>query len=118
MLGSEVEARRQILEVPKPVSQPVAVRLGSHQVALDLVVAHDAALESVDQEHAAWLEAAFLDDARLINVSNADLRRHHDQAVGGHPVTGGSQAVAVEHGSDDGPIGEGDACRTVPRLHQ
>ena len=41
-----------------------------------------------------------------------------DEAVVGDPVAAGAQAVAVEHGADDGAVGEGDRCRAVPRLHE
>ena len=38
--------------------------------------------------------------------------------VVGHPVAGRAQAVAVEDGADDRPVGEGHGGRAVPRLHE
>ena len=53
-----------------------------------------------------------------VDVEHADLRGEHDQAVVGHPVAGGAQAVAVEHGADDRAVGERDRGRAVPGLHR
>ena len=118
VLRRQAEARRQVLEVREPIGEPVPVRLGGHQVMLDLVVAHDAALCGVHEEHASRLQAALANDAGLIDVSHADFGRHYDETIGRDPVAGGSQAVAVEHGAYDGAVRKGDAGRTVPRLHQ
>jgi hypothetical protein len=41
-----------------------------------------------------------------------------DEVVLGHVVARGPEAVAVEHGADDGAVGERDRRRAVPRLHQ
>ncbi len=50
--------------------------------------------------------------------SRPDLRAQHDEAVDGlHPAPG-PQAVAVERGADDAPVGEGHRRRAVPGLHQ
>ena len=87
-------------------------------VGLDLVVVDDPALGRVDQEHPAGLEPALADDGGRVEVEHADLGGQHDEAVVGHPVAGRPQPVAVEHGADDGAVGEGDGGRAVPRLHQ
>ena len=42
----------------------------------------------------------------------------HDAVVGGLPPAGRAQAVAVEHRADQRAVGERDAGRAVPRLHQ
>ena len=49
---------------------------------------------------------------------DADLAGEDHPAVGGLPPAGGAQAVAVEHRADQRPVGERDARRAVPRLHQ
>ncbi len=72
----------------------------------------------VDQEHPAGLQAALADDLGRGDVEHADLAGQHDQAVVGDPVAAGAQAVAVEDRADDGAVGEGDAGRAVPGLHQ
>ena len=118
VLRRQAETRRQVFKVREPVGKPVPIGLSGHQVVLDLVVAHDAALRSVHEEHAPWLQAALANDAGLIDVGHADFGCHHDETIGGDPVAGGPQAVAVEHGAHDGAVGEGDAGRTVPRLHR
>ena len=87
-------------------------------LALDFVVGDDAALFHVDQEHAARLQAALVQDSLRRNVQHADLGRHDDQVVLGDVVARRPQAVAVEDGADAHAVGEGDGRGAVPRLHQ
>ena len=98
--------------------QPLLVGVGGGQAGLELVVADDAALGRVDQEHAAGLEAALVHDPGRVDVEHAHLRGHDDQVVGGDPVARRAQPVAVEHRADHGAVGEGDGGRAVPRLHE
>ncbi len=100
------------------LAQPLAVGSFGREPTLDLLVADDAALDGVDEEHLAGLEPALLDDLRRFDVEHADLGGHDDQTVVGDPVAARAQAVAVEHGADDGAVGEHDRCRAVPGLHQ
>ena len=97
--------------------QPLAVGTSRGQAVLDLVVAHDAALGCVDQEHAPGLQAALLDHRALGNFDHAGLRRHDHQTVAGDHVARGTQPVAVENRADHCPVGERDRGRAVPRLH-
>ena len=76
---------------------------------LYLVVGDDAPRRGVDEEHAPGLQPALDDDRGRVEIEDTDLRCEHDKSVIGHPVTGGAQAVAVEHRSHHGPVGEGDA---------
>ena len=117
VLRGQQRARRQVVEVDQAVVQPVAVRLRGSQLALDLLVGHDATGLGVDQEHAPGLQAPLGDHGGLVDVEHADLGGHHDQAVVGDPVARGTQPVAVEDRTDDGAVGEGDGGRAVPRLH-
>ncbi len=98
--------------------QPLLVRGGGGQLGLDLLVVDDPALSGVDQEHLPRLQPAFLHHLVRGNVEDTDLRGHDDQAVVGHPVTGRTQSITVEHRADDRTVGEGDRRRAVPRLHQ
>ena len=54
----------------------------------------------VDEEHAARLEAALLDDLVLGDLDDADLGGHDDEVVVGDPVARRAQTVAVEHRAD------------------
>ena len=100
-----------------PLGQPLAVGMQRGEFGLDLVVADDASLAGVDQEHLAGLQAALRNDLGGFDVDHADLGRHHDEIVVGHPVPAGAQAVAVEHRTDHLAVGERDAGRAVPGFH-
>ena len=114
MLRREEVARRQVVEVHEAGVQPLVVRLRGREIGLELVVADDAALRGVDEEHATGLQPALLHDLGGIDVEHADLARHHHHAVGRHPVARRPQAVAVEHGADHGAVGERDRRRDRP----
>ncbi len=98
--------------------EPVAVRLFGRNFQLDLLVRHDAPFLGIDQEHASGLEAALLQDPVRRHVQHADLGGHDDQIVLGHVITGGPQAVAIQHGADLFAVGKGDGGRAVPRFHE
>ena len=85
---------------------------------LDLVVADDAALFEVDQQHLAGLQPPFADDLLLRHRQYAGLRGHDHMVVVGDDVARRPEAVAVERGADLAAVGEGDRRRPVPRLHQ
>ncbi len=108
----------KILELDQPGVQPLGVGLGRGQLVLDPRVGDDLALGGVDEEHPARLQPALLDDGGRVEVEHARLTAEHDQAVGRAPPPAGAQPVAVEHGADDRAVGEADAGRPVPRLHQ
>ena len=98
--------------------QPVLVRVLGGQGRLDLFVLDEAAGGRVGQEDAAGLQPPLPDHRGRVDVEDADLAGQHDQAVAGHPVPPGAQAVAVEHRADHRAVGERDQRRAVPRLHQ
>ena len=112
-----LDALRQIGNGDQFRFEPVGIGSGTGDAGLDLVVANDAAFASVDQEHAAGLEAALFNDRVLGEIDDADLGCHDDEAVLGDPVAARAESVAVEDGAHHGPVGEGDGRRTVPRFH-
>ncbi len=114
----DVLALGQVVEVHEARVQPLLVRVLRGQACLHLVVRHDATVLGVDQEHPARLQAALLDDPRRVELEDAGLRGQHHQAVVGDGVPGRAQAVAVEHGSDERAVGEGDGGGAVPGLHE
>jgi hypothetical protein len=86
----------------------LAVGLLGGDLVLHLLVGRRSGPLRIDQEHAARLEAALLQDALGGHVEHADLRGHDDQIVLGDVVARGPQAVAVQHGADFLAVGEGD----------
>jgi hypothetical protein len=92
---------------------------GGHRL-LDLVVADDAPLRGIHQEHAPRLQARFVRAHSPAGgiAEHADFGRHHHHVIFGHIVARRAQTVAVEHRADDRAVGEADRGRAVPRLHQ
>ena len=107
----------QVLEPAQLVRHPLAVGVRRGQLGLDLRVVDDPALGGVDQEHPPGLEPALAHDAADVDRQRADLGGHDHQAVVADPVARRAQAVAVEHGADNGSVGEGDRGGAVPGLH-
>ncbi len=110
--------RGQVLELHEVLLQPLRVWLGRRDPLLQLVVGDDALLAGVDEEHAARLQPPLLLHVLHRDVEDAHLGRHDHQAVVGDVVPGWAQAVAVERGAHQFPVGEGDRRRPVPGLHQ
>ena len=114
----DVLALGQVLQVQDARVQPLVVREGGGQRGLDLLVLDDPAADRVDEEHPARLQPTLADHRGRVDVEHADLAGEDDQPVVGDPEPAGTQAVAVQHCADDRAVGEGDARRPVPRLHQ
>ena len=113
-----VLALGQIRQFDEPLGQPLGVGLRGGQLVLDLLVVDDATFGGVDQEHAPRLQTTLLHDLRLIDLDHTNFGGHHDDSVVEHPIATRTQPVAVEHRADHRAIGEGDARRAVPRLHE
>ncbi|CAB4897173.1 unannotated protein [freshwater metagenome] len=108
----------EIAQLDEPLIEPILIGMFAGECALDLVIGHDASLSGVYQEHAPGLQPALLHDARRIDVDHAALTGEYDEVVVGDPVAARSQPIAVEDSTDHGAVGEGNAGRAVPRLHQ
>jgi len=101
----------------RPVLQEPAVGAPAGETPLDL----GALLEPgprVDGDQLARAELAAPHSHPLGQRDCARLRRAGDEAVVGDRVAEGPEAVAVERGADDAPVGEDDRGRPVPRLDQ
>jgi len=107
-----------VVEVDEVGVEPFAIGVFRRDGMFQLLVADDASLFRVDEEHSSGLEAVFVEHAFGGNVEDADLRSHDDEVVFGDDVARGAQAVSVEDGSHANAVGKGDRGGTVPRLHQ
>ncbi len=116
--GDDARGLRQLVDGDLLLLEPFAVGLAAGKVLLDLGVGDDALLHGVDEEHAARLQAALLENVLGRNFDDAGFGGEHDQVVLGDDVAAGAQAVAVERGADDFAVGECDGGRAIPRLHQ
>ena len=110
--------RRQILDIDQVLPEPFAVRMLGRQLTLDLLVVDDAPLGGVHEEDLPGVEALLDENVLRWNVEHADLRRHDHHVVLGHVIPRRPQAIAVEHGTDDRAVGEGNRRRAIPRFHQ
>lgn len=108
-VGKLREAYRVLLD-------PLLVGALGRELRLDLVVRDDPATGCVDEEHPARLEPTLLDDRGRVEVEHTGFAREHDEPVLRHPVPSRPQSVAVEHGTDEGAVGEVQARRSVPRF--
>ena len=103
-----------------PGVEPLLVGLLGGELGLDLLVGDDAALGGVDQEHAA--RAAGAPCCTTWSTGRGRARRPRRPCTtrpsSVTQIAAGAQAVAVEHGADDGAVGEAHRRRAVPRLHQ
>jgi hypothetical protein len=114
----DVLAVGEVVQVHEALLEPLLVRTLLRELGLHLLVADDASLRGVDEEHLPGLEAALLHDTRGIDVDDAGLAGHDHAVVVGDPVPARPQAVAVEDRTDHGAVGERDRRRAVPRLHE
>ena len=108
----------QIPQVEQAGVQPLAVGLPGGVVLLQLVVADDAALDGVHQQHPPRLEPGLLHNLPGGHVQHPHLGGEDQAAVGCDIVPGGAQAVAIQHRPHHVPVGEQDGGRAVPGLHQ
>jgi hypothetical protein len=118
VLGPLGGRRRQLVDVVELRVDPLAIRMLRRELRLDLLVVDDAALGRVDQEDLARVQPLLHQHVGRRNVEHTHLGRHDHQVVLGDVVARRAQAVAIEHGADDGAVGERNRRRAVPRLHQ
>ncbi|EWC63630.1 hypothetical protein UO65_1037 [Actinokineospora spheciospongiae] len=114
----DVLAAGQVGELEQPGVQPLPVGLLGGQGGLDLVVVDEPSGLRVHQEHPARPQPALGDHPVRGHVEDTGLAGQHHPVVGQPPPARRAQPVAVEHGADQGAVGEGDARRAVPGLHQ
>ena len=84
---------------------------------LDFFILDDATLCGVYQEHAAWLQTTFTNNAGLFNIENTSFACKNYQVIVGHPVTPWTQTIAVKDCTNHGSIRETYVCGTIPGFH-
>ena len=113
----DIRGRGQRIELHAQAFDPLAVGVRVGKLRLDLGIVDDATLLKIDQQHLAWLQAPFLDDAAFRDGQRARFGGHDHHVVVGDQVARGAQSVAVERSADLAAIGERDRGGAVPRLH-
>ena len=117
-IGEHLARLGQLFEANLVLVQPRAVGLAAGGLGLQFLVGDDAAGHGIYQQHFAGLQAAFLHHGGRVDVQYTGFGGHQHAAVGGFEVAQGTQAVAVEHGSNLLAIGENERGRAVPGLHK
>ena len=112
-----VAAALEVGEADSDLVNPLAVGLRVGKLHLDLLIADDAALIEIDEEHLARLKTPAAADVRLGDGKDAGLGGHDDGVILGDEVAGRTKAISVERCADLAAVGEGDCRRSVPRLH-
>ena len=84
----------------------------------DVVVGDQPARLQIGADHSAGTELATGDDLIRVDVERADFAARIHDAIAGMDIACRAQAVAVERHAHTRAVGEGDAGRAVPRLHQ
>jgi hypothetical protein len=108
----------QVVEDEARLLYPLLIRLGGCQLMLQFVVADDASALHVDEEHLARLQTPFLDDLLFGEIQHAHFGRHQHHVIFRDQVARGTQAVAVQRGTDHAAIGERHSGGAVPGFHQ
>ena len=106
----------QLRQVAKVVFQPFAIRLAGGEASLDVGIAEELSGCRVDGDHFAGGKTAFFNTLELVELGAADLGGHDEHTVLGDVVACRPESVAVEAGSSDDAIGEGEGCWSIPRL--
>jgi hypothetical protein len=107
MVRRRQERRRcDLFDRDEVLHQPLGVLVLARELPLDLFVRDDPALCGIHEEDPSRMQPFLDDDVCRWDIEHADFRREHDQAVAGHVVAGGSQAVAIEHRADHRAVRE------------
>src|SRR5207302_1203760 len=92
-------------------TQPASVGSPSREASLDGSVLLESGAGGVDDEDLAGAELAAPNLQAARQRHRSRLRRAGDESVLRDGVAKGAQAVSVEHGTDDAPVGEDDRGR-------
>ena len=109
--------RRQIAKFDQTIFEPLLVWKCRGQFLLDLLIGHNSLLRSVNEQHFSRLQTTLVHNIGLINVDDTDLASHDQDVIFRHPVSAWSQAISIEHCSNQCAIGERNTSRAIPWLH-
>ena len=109
---------RKILKSYFIFFQPFSVRLTRTNFFFQLIIADDAALLQIYHKHFPWLQATFRYHLGGIDIQHAHFRSHDYHVIIGHYKTRRAKTITIKRSANNFSIGEGDRCRTIPRLHQ
>ncbi len=107
----------QILQKYQVIVQPLPIRLPGSIFFLQLLIGNHLALKGVHQQHLAGTQTLFRPYFGRLNIQHPHLGRQDKRVVIGNQITGRPQAVSIQYGSHDIPVGKQDGCRSVPGLH-
>ncbi len=108
----------QVVEQNLGAIEPLLVGVCRCQLGLEFLVIDDPPRLHVDQEHLARLQPPFLDNLVLRYFQHTHFRGHQHQVIIGDQITGRSQTIAVQGGSDLPAVGKGNRSGSIPGLHQ
>ena len=109
--------RPDVVEDYAVAREPVAEGGARGEHLLNLVVAVDLTLLHVDHHHLSGLQATLLLDFGGGEGEGAGFGGEHHGVVVGDQISGGAQAVAVEHAACIAAVAEEEGGGAVPCLH-
>ena len=110
--------KRNIFQLNGMLLQPLAIRMLAGDLVLDFVIANDATLLRIDDQHPTGTETILFHDGGGINVHHTHLGGQHNGVVFCNVVTGGTQAIAVQCGADGAAIGKGHGGGAIPGFNK
>ncbi|CAB4616776.1 unannotated protein [freshwater metagenome] len=110
-------ASRKCVEVCDALFQPLFVWVFSSKRHLHFIVVNETALCGINEEHAAWLQTALANNARLVDVQHTRFRCKNDEVVIGNPIATWAKTIAVKHCTNESSVGETHVGWAVPWLH-
>ena len=113
-----LSAAVQVFQLDASGSQPLAVRMLGGQFFLDIGIVPDLAFLGIYQQHLSGLQAALALDFGGVEVQDAHLAGHHQEAPFGNGVPSGTQAVAVQDAAGVTAVAEQQGGGAVPGLHK
>ena len=110
----QLAVERYIFQLNGMLLQPLAIRMLAGDLVLDFVIANNASLLGIDNQHATGAQAILFHDGGRIDIYYAYLGGQHDGVIFGDVVAGRTQAIAVQCGANSTAIGEGHGGGAVP----
>ena len=107
----------QIFQLHQVIIQPFAIRLAGCIGFLELVIVNHLTPPGIHKQHLAGAQTFLYLDFGRLDIQNPHLRGKDQLIILCDQIAGGTQAVAIQNGSHDIPIGKKYGGRAVPWLH-